>query len=1364
MERTEKLSLHKKALLEQRLKGVCRNEAEVNTIPKRIRNEPVPLSFSQRQMWVIDQLSPGNPAYNQPVGYRIKGNLKNDALEKSFNEIIMRHETLRTTLMVEDGQPVQLVHSDLAIQINPIDLSGLPDEEIEKRLPDLASEEAIRPFNLSQLPLIRVSLFKLRELEHILIINMHHAVADGWSLGILFDELDQFYRYFSSGNLFRPPQLSIQYGDYALWGRRSIPNESHQSQSHFWKNQLKGKLPTLELPCDKQRPAVQSFKGSNVFFNIPKPLTQKLQALGAKQGCTFFMVVLAAFQVILYRYSGAEDFVIGTPLSNRAMPELETMIGNFLNIVPLRADLSGNPTFRALLQRVREVTLDAFSNKDLPFEKVVENLQFERDPSRNPIFQVMLQVLPATKMKMGELEISNFHFDLKFAQFDLSLHLYEEEGGYTARFEYCSDLFNADTIERLSLHFMKLLEEIAVNPDRSIYETSILTQGERRQILFDWNDTAADYPKDKCLHQIFEGIAAKGVHRVAAEFDGKTLTYGEVNERANRLANYLVKSGVTPESIVGIFVERSVDLLVGLLGILKTGAAYVPMDPLFPPDRLVYMMADAGISTLVAHEDLLKLLPQSDRKTVCIDTQWSEIEKEDGSSPDVPADSKFLAYTIYTSGSTGKPKGVMIEHRSVVNFLFSMQKELSFKEEDVLVAVTTISFDIAVLELFLPLITGAKVVIAGKNEVIDGNLLLELIERTGATALQATPATWKLMIEAGWGKAPNLKMMCGGEPLPRELANQMLERSGELWNMYGPTETTIWSSLQKIEPGDDPILIGPPIANTQFYVVDKELEPVPIGVAGELLIGGDGLARGYFNRPDLTAEKFIADHFRKDGSRVYRTGDLARFRSNGIVEFLGRLDFQVKVRGFRIELGEIEHLLNQHNDIKEVVVVAQIDERQDVRLAAYIIPVDGKELNGSALRKYLAKKLPEYMVPSFFIEMDSFPLTPNAKIDRKAFPKPDTSLLKSERECVAPRDELEMQLAAIWQKALNVKRLGINDNFFELGGHSLLAAQVFARINKKIGMNLPLAILFQAPTIRQLGVLIRQKDWKPSWKSLVPIQATGDKPPLFLVHGAEGNVLLYRNLAHYLGDDQVVYGLQSRGLNGEEPLETDIRSMAEKYITDIKSVQPEGPYLLGGYCLGGTIALEMAHQLKAAGDDVPFLAMIETYNLKDNPRKISFLLKASHRFQNVYFQLRNFLQSQAGERRKYFQEKARVELSRFKIEVNILFSRILRKFNPNCDVKYQHLLVNLVNDRAQEQYEPENYDGKITLFRTKSNFSKFNDHYFGWGDIASGRVCIVHMPNYPRGSLNEPYVQVLSRNLKAKISEIGSSLSTESQS
>jgi thioesterase domain-containing protein/acyl carrier protein len=686
-----------------------------------------------------------------------------------------------------------------------------------------------------------------------------------------------------------------------------------------------------------------------------------------------------------------------------------------------------------------------------------------------------------------------------------------------------------------------------------------------------------------------------------------------------------------------------------------------------------------------------------------------------------------------------------------VNFLLAMQQKPGFGAHDVLVAVTTIAFDIAALEIFLPLISGGRLVLAGAHDVVDGSLLLRTIERSGATMLQATPATWKLLMDAGWKHTPGLKMLCGGEALPRALANQLLERGGELWNMYGPTETTIWSSVQKIEPGREPVLIGPPIANTQFYIVDRELEPVPIGVAGELLIGGDGLSRGYLNRPDLTAQRFLENPFLVSGGRVYRTGDLARFRSDGRVEFLGRMDFQVKVRGRRIELGEIECVLARHEGIKDAVVVTRDAGEGDTRLAAYYIPVvDRPPLNARDLRNALQEKLPDYMVPSYFVELAAFPLTPNGKIDRKALPPPDTEGREARRNPAPPQGELELQLAAIWQRALRKRPIGVDDYFFELGGHSLLAAQMFARIEEQFGVKLPLALLLQAPTIRQLAGQIAQRAWKSRWKSLVPIQTQGDGPPLFLIHGAEGNVLLYRTLAARLGTSHPLYGLQSRGLDGRDPMERTIEGMAAKYLEEIRSARPNGPYYLGGYCMGGTIALEIAQQLKKHGESVALLALFETYNLKNGP-PLSFRLRVVHKAQNFYFHVRNLLLSLSGGPSGFFGEKLRVELGRWRVNADVLRSKIFKRFNPGRAKTYQHLQIRVANDRAQAAYRPAPYDGRIILFRTKAHFHEFNDRHFGWQAIAGQGVEVVEMPNYPRASVNDPFVEILADRLRAEI-------------
>ncbi len=1327
---------------------------EVSRLPRRPHQDHAPLSPTQLQMWVMDRIAPGNSAYNLPVGYRLRGPLDVAALQAAFNEVIRRHEALRTSFADESGEPLQRIHSECSIRVELVDLDPTT---AESRLPSLAWEESLRPFDLSRLPLIRVCLFRLNPAEHVLIMNLHHTVADGISVRFILQEVDACYRAFTAGKSPALPPPVAQYPDYALWRRQEEGGAAHAAQLEFWQKQLAGELPVLELPADLPRPVLQSFRGSNVFLNLHPKLVRELTSVGAREGCTFFMTVLAAFEVMLHRYSGAEDIVIGTPVALRDTAKVGSLIGNCLNMLALRCDLSGNHDFREILRRSRETALNAFSNSELPFGTLMERLKVERQPSRNPVFQVMLQVLAGGAPRIGDLETAEFDFDLGFAQFDLALHLEERAEGYLARFEYCTDLFRRETAQRFAAGFERLLQAVVAQPGEKISRLPILPESETHQLLRQWNSTSREYPKGSGVHNLFERTARRVPDRVAIECAGRSLTYGQLNAKANRLANYLRECGVQPGSCVGICLDRSLDLIVGLLAILKSAAAYVPMDPSYPAERLAWMMEDAGISLLLTQAGFQQGLSRPGMKTVCLDTEWKAIEQANNDDPGVFVSPSSLAYVIYTSGSTGKPKGVMIEHRSVVNFLWSMLQEPGFGENNVLVAVTTVSFDIAALEIFLPLVTGAKLVVAGRNEAVDGSVLLAKIAASRATVLQATPATWKLMLEAGWEKTPGLKMLCGGEALPLDLAHRMLERGAELWNMYGPTETTIWSAVERVPPGADRILIGRPIANTQFYIVDKHLQPVPIGVVGELLIGGDGLSRGYRNRPDLTEERFVKPSFLAPGTRAYRTGDSARYRPDGRVELLGRLDHQVKVRGYRIELGEIEHVLSQHPAVKDAVVLTREYQDGDKRLVAYQVPVAPGQVHPGELRHFLQQKLPDYMIPSLFVEMEAFPLTPNGKIDRKAFPRPEGLVVQTAAPFLNPESDRERQLAEIWKKALRKQTIGVNDNFFDLGGHSLLAAQMFAQIERQIRVRLPLAVLFQAPTIRQLAEIIESKLWNSAWKSLVPLQTTGDRPPLFLVHGAEGNVLLYKNLARGLGNDQPVYALQSRGLEGREAIDTGVEQMAAHYRQEIQALQPRGPYFLGGYCLGGTIALEIAQQLRRSGESVALLAMVETYNM-DDVGEFSFPLRTFHRAQNLYFHLKNLLLSLSQGGLGFFLEKLRVQWSRSRVKCNILWATMLDKLGYESGLRYQHLQVRDVNDRAQAAYKPLPYDGKITLFRTQGHYRGLDSWDFGWGRIARHRVRVMELPHYPRGSLNRPFVEVLVRRLAAEIEDARSGL------
>ena len=1079
MEKSSTLSPVKQALLEQRLKGASHGRVRYPEIPKRPNRDSSPLSFAQRQMWVIDQMTPGNPAYNLPNGYRLHGPLNLTALEDSFNEIIKRHEGLRTTFAVKDGEPLQLIHPDLKIKINVTELDHLTGEECENRLQALASEESVKSFDLSRLPMIRVFLFKLGEAEHVLIINLHHIVADGLSIGLLLDELDTFYRAFTGGGDPRPPELAVQYADFALWQRQTMANEAaYANQIEFWRKQLGGTLPVLELPVDRPRPALQSFKGSNVFFNIPAALTQDLRLLGAREGCTFFMTLLAAFQVLLQRYAGADDIVIGTPVAARTAHEVEPLIGNFLNMAALRCNLSGDPTFIELLRRSRDTTLDAFSNSDLPFEAMVKHLKFERDPSRNPIFQVLLQVLSPTSPRIGDLEISSFHFDLKFAQFDLSLHLYEDAEGYSGRFEYCSDVFQAETVERLSSNFSRLLHAIVRDPQQQISKIPILAASERNRILNEWNNTEAEFPVDLLVHQLFEAQVERTPERTALTVGATALSYAELDTRATRMAQALRSRGVSRGQRVGLCVERGADMLAAVLGILKAGAAYVPLDPSFPEDRLRFMADDAQLALLVSTTALAGSFGLPRERQLLLDADAKTI----ASAPDtgLPIDAYTAqpedpAYVIYTSGSTGKPKGVVVPHRAVVNFLTSMAREPGLTADDVLVAVTTLSFDIAVLELQLPLTLGATVVIASRDEAIDGHALSALLEQHRATVMQATPVTWRLLLEAGWTSRTPFKALVGGEAMPKDLADQLIARGVELWNLYGPTETTVWSTCARIPDTSNGITIGKPIANTSVWILDAHKNLCPIGVPGELCIGGDGVALGYWNRPELTADRFIPDPFSTPpGATLYRTGDRARWRNDGTLEHLGRLDDQVKLRGFRIELGEIEAVLAEHPDVRQAAVHLWTVKADDVRIVACCVPAKAGVLAPISLRKHLRARLPEYMIPQNFLPVDEIPLTPNGKVDRRRLPTPVVTESRIGRH-EAPADPVEATIAEIWTNLIGPSRpIGRADKFFEMGGHSLLALRALRQMEHQLGVKLDFRALFQeslsGPTQRDGGL------------------------------------------------------------------------------------------------------------------------------------------------------------------------------------------------------------------------------------------------------------------------------------------------------
>ncbi|MEH2037877.1 amino acid adenylation domain-containing protein [Nostoc sp.] len=909
------------------------------------REGELPLSFAQQRLWFLNQMEPDNPFYNISRAVLLKGSLNVAALEQSINEIVRRHEVLRTSFTDVEGRAVQEIASALNIKLLIIDLGKLSPEEQEVEIWRLASSQARQAFNLTEDALLRTSLLRLQEEEHVLVFTIHHIVADGWSAGVIVREVAALYESFSSGKPSSLPDLTIQYADFAIWQRQWLQTEVQLSQMAYWKQQLGGKLPVLQLPTDRPRPAIQTFRGRKQSWQIPKVLTEALKSLSRREAVTLFMTLLAAFKTLLYRYTNQADILIGSPIANRNRSEIEPLIGFFVNTLVLRTDLSSNPSFKELLRRVREVTLDAYAHQDLPFEQLVEELQPERNLSHTPLFQVMLilQNAPMEVLKLPGVILSPMEVETETAMFDITLFLTETEQGLTGVFEYNSDLFDAATISRIQGHFQILLEGIVANPDRHLSDLPILTATEEQQLLVDWNQTSADYPSS-CIHELFEAQVEQTPNSIAVVFEDRQLTYQELNIRANQLAQYLQELGVVPEMLVGICVERSLDMVVGLLGILKAGGAYVPLDPAYPHERLAFMLEDAQVSVLLTQQKLVATLPKYQGKVVYLDTDWQKISQTN-CHPISQVTTKDLAYVIYTSGSTGKPKGVQIPHRALVNFLSAMRLNIRLTQEDILLSVTTLSFDIAALEIYLPLIVGARLIVVSREVAIDGTQLLEKLISSGTTVIQATPATWRLLLAAGWQGRQSLKILCGGEALDRELANQLLERSTELWNLYGPTETTIWSAAHQVEAtnnveGRDGIIsIGRPIANTEFYILDENLQPVPVGVPGELHIGGVGLALGYLNQPELTVQKFIPNPFNNTStSRLYKTGDLVRYRLDGTIEYLGRIDHQVKVRGFRIELGEIETLLSQNPEVQQAVVLVQESQPDNKRLIAYIVP------------------------------------------------------------------------------------------------------------------------------------------------------------------------------------------------------------------------------------------------------------------------------------------------------------------------------------------------------------------------------------------------------------------------------------------
>jgi amino acid adenylation domain-containing protein len=1304
-------------------------------------------------MWFLQQLNPGLPAYNEVEAVRLLGEVNVDAFEWALNVIVERHDALRTTIQIRDNQAVAVVHDSWPIQLKQIDLCDLSPQDREAEVKRLKIDEPRQLFRLETQPGIRASLLRLGVQEYIFILVMHHIICDWHSVGVLWRELAALYCASSRGEPQVLEPLTIQPRDYACRLAEQTSEARFTKDLAFWERNLLGSPRLLELPADRTRPAKPSYCGARRRLFLNQVLTRALRDLSRSSGVTLFTVFAAALNALLYRYTGQEDILVGIPISDRDRKELQAVIGFLLHTQVLRTELSGDMTFRSLLARVQGRVLKLQLHRAVPFDRVVRRLHPDRDMSYSPLFQVMLSWrhrdhLPSF-LGLEGLVVKPDFAETGAAKFDMTLFVTDCGDDIWLEIEYCTELFDEERIARMLSHFQTFLEAAADDPDRHIEQLPLMTSAEYHQTLVEWNGTDTPYASNRLLHDLVEEQVGREPDAVAVVFEDKQLTYRQLSDHANRLAQRLQSLGVGPNVLVGICVERSLEMLVGLLGILKAGGAYVPLDPAYPQDRLAFMLEDCQPRVLVIQKRLQAQIPRHPTRVIWLDAPFEDapgnVNPPQLRNNSQPSD---LAYVLYTSGTTGRPKGVQVSHQGLVNLLSAMQREPGLNAGDTLLAITTLSFDISGLELFLPLIGGARVVIASRETAVDGARLSSLMNRCGATVMQATPATWRLLLDAGWTGSPGLKILCGGEAWTPALATELLSRCESLWNMYGPTETTVWSSVARVERGK-PILIGHPIANTTFYVLDGGQVPVPVGVPGELYIGGDGLAHGYLKRPDLTNERFVNDPFSsRTGAKLYRTGDLVRRRPDGQIEFLRRIDQQVKIRGFRIELEEVEAALKQHAGVGGCIALVQEDLSRDKRLAAYVVPNDGNDMPPvSELRNFLKEKLPDYMIPTTFVAVESLPLTPNGKIDRKALSGsvrlPES---KSVRTVIPPRTSEEVGLVDIWEQILGIKIESVRDSFFDLGGHSLLAVRLFAQIEKDFKLRLPLATLYEAPTIEDIAQILKTQVVPSKWRSLVPIQSSGGRPPFFCFHGAGGNVLIYRKLSQYLGSGQPVYGLQAQGLDGNFPLPNTIEEMAALYVREIRDVQSHGPYLLGGYCMGGTIAYEAAQQLQAAGEEIALLALFDTSNWHEV--RFTTWNRASWALQRLVFHAAALLELDSEGKHKFLEEK----FAELRNRIAVWRGKLLPKLDPDAEPS-SVLLTRIwsTNHKASCSYIPRPYSGAVTDFRPSQQYRFLNKPGLKWERLAERGQHVVLVPGYPAVMLIEPFVKDLARSLKASI-------------
>lgn len=1315
-------------------KGLTRPLPQYPPIVARESDEPVELSFGQQRLWFLSQLEAGSAAYNVPMAWRITGPLDHAALQRGLDRLVARHEALRTSFPAEDGRPRQVIGSAQRLQMESVDLPKVESSERESELECLLEAYAQRPFDLITGPVLRAALFRVGEEDHVFVLVLHHIVCDGPSIAILLEELGQFYAGQMQGRAVDIPAPPVQYADFAIWQHRALSDDARATQLAYWREQLRNCPVALDFPSDHTGPVRTRFRGGMEQRNLSREVSDELRSLARQHGVTRFMALLALLQVLLARYTGQDEISVGCPMTHRIRAEVTRVVGFFANMMVLRLGLGDNPTIRELLQRTREAALGAYAHQDLPFEQLVAELQPERVAGRNPFFQVMLVVEESfwRELKLAGSRCTVFPVHNGTAKFDFSFYVIDHPEGLRLTLEYDSDRFEAETAQRLLEYYENLLQAVIVDPGCRVFDLPLLSSAERERALRDGNQTREDFPETGTVPQLFEAWARKTPAAVAVNCEGRELSYRALNSRANELAHHLVRLGVGPEVLVAISVERSFDLVVAMLAVMKAGGAYVPLDPSHPQERRETIRRDCEAKILLT-DQVETRDPGETGASITVPPLHGENSPQNKENLSTVVQTSDLACVIYTSGSTGRPKGVQVEHRNLSNLLSSMRKCPGLAASDTLLAVTTVAFDIAGLELWLPLTTGATVLLASRAQAADPNQLMRILQESHVTIMQATPATWEMLMAAGWGGTPGLRALCGGEALSGALADQMLTRCRSLWNLYGPTETTIWSSIHRVTMGEAPVVpIGRPIANTTMYVLDQKMEPVPPGVGGELYIGGAGVARGYLDATQLTAERFVADPFStENGSRLYRTGDAVRQRRDGTLEFLGRRDRQTKIRGYRIEPAEIEAALRDYPGLQQAAVMVREHAAQK-RLVGYLVPENADGTFESAqLTRFLRNRLPEYMIPSAFVLLKAFPLTPNGKLDWKAFPAP--AVTSEVGSFIAPRDATENRLAAIWSEVLDVRPVGVTDSFFDLGGHSIMATRLFARVEKAFGKRLPLGTLFEAPTIEQLAAILKRDSWVSC--PLVAVQTGNpERTPLFLVEARVG----YRALAAELGADQPVYVVPYDDLLISNP-ERELSDLAEELIRRIRAQQPQGPYSLGGWCLAGRVAYAVARELRIQGEEVALLAIIDMSapGYSQLHRLPGFRGLGGRTKWHLHYALHGNQQQKldwiaGGFRALSWQVRYRSWQA-----ARLFFRRIDRPLPTSL----RH--ARRLTAEAADKETRTSYPGRITLFRPSEKTFTRNDSWdLGWSQVAEDGVDVHEIAGLKRSLLRSHAIEV----------------------